>query len=135
MTSSTHHTTEFTTTTSISSTIRYYSNESNSTLFNISYWKFDNLRDEFPLSFIRQNLLSLILYLLCALIAFTLLIILFIIIIFTYRKYCCPLPIVDNRYYLGKNKLNNRVGIQIENINRDNQNIKTIDNTVRSCFE
>jgi len=118
--------------TPISSTIRF---ESNSTLSNISNLKLDNLRDELPLSFVRQSLLTLILYLLCALIAFTLLIILFGIIVFTYRKHCFSSPIIDPRYRLSKTKLNNRIDIQIENIDNDNQNIKTIDNTVQSCFE
>jgi hypothetical protein len=113
-----------------------YSNESTSTLLNISYWKFENFPDEHPSTFLRQNLLTLILYLLCALIALTLLIILFSIIIFTSRKHCFPSsPIIDHRSRMGKTKLNNRIGIQIENIDHDNSNIKPIETNVRPCFE
>jgi len=130
--SSTYPTTEIPTT-------GFYSNENKSTLFNISSWKLTDLRDDFPTSFIRQNLLTLILYLLCALIALTLLIILFSIIIFTYRKHCLPSPssspIIDHRYRMEKNKFNNRIGIQIENIDRENPSIKTLDTSVRPCFE
>jgi hypothetical protein len=137
--SSTYHTTEIMPTIPISSTIRLYSNESNSTLLNTSNWKLDNIYDEFPLSFIRENLLTLILYLVCALIALTLLIILFAIILFTYRKHCFPStsssPIIDHRYRISKNKQTNRVGIQIENIDHNNQNIKPMDTTIRPCFE
>jgi len=137
--SSTYHTTEIMPTILISSTIRLYSNESNSTLLNTSNWKLDNIYDEFPLSFIRENLLTLILYLVCALIALTLLIILFAIILFTYRKHCFPStsssPIIDHQYLIGKNKQTNRVGIKIENIDHNNQNIKSMDTTIRPCFE
>lgn len=115
-------------TTAITSTIKYYLNEANSTLFNISQFKLDNLHDELPFTYFRQNLISLILYLLCALIALTLLIILFAIIIFTYRKHCCPTSLNDQRRKLS----NNRIGIQIENIDQNN---KTTDTTVRSYFE
>jgi hypothetical protein len=119
------------TTTPILRSTKSYSNESSSTLLNTSYWKLDDLPDEQPLSSPRQTLFTLILYLLCALIAFTLLIILFAIIIFTYRKHCFPSsPMIDPR--LEKTKQNNRIGIQIENLDRD---IKTIDNRVRPCFE
>ncbi|CAF1033532.1 unnamed protein product [Rotaria sordida] len=138
------HTTEIITTTSISWTTKLYSNESNTTLFNIPYWKLDDLSDEHPSSSSGHTLLTLILYLLCALIALTLLIILFTIIIFTYRKHCCQSSssssssssMIDHRYQPGKTKLNNRIGIQIENIDRDNQTvIKTISTPVRPCFE
>ncbi|CAF3592004.1 unnamed protein product, partial [Rotaria sp. Silwood2] len=131
------HTTEIVTTTLSSWTTKLYSNESNTTLFNIPYWKLDDLSDENPSSSPGQILLTLILYLLCALIAFTLLIILFSIIIFTYRKHCCPSSssMIDHRYQLGKTKLNNRIGIQIENIDHDNQTVKTMNTTVRPCFE
>ncbi len=126
-----HHTTE--TTTPIVRSTRSYSNASRS-IFNISSWKLDDLPDEEPSSSPRQTLVTLILYLLCALIAFTLLIILIAIILFTYRKHCFPSSsssMVDQR--LGKN---NRIGIQIENFERDNnQVVKTIDNPVRPCFE
>lgn len=136
-TSSTYDPAEPMTTTPILWTSRLYSNESNSTLFNTSYWKFDDLSSEHSSLSPRQTLLTLVLYLFCALIALTLLIILFTIIIFTYRKHCCPSSssMVDHRYRFGKNKLNNRIGIQIENIDRNKQNFKTIDTPVRSCFE
>ena len=124
-----HHTTE--TTTLIFRFTKSYSNESDS-IFNRSSWKLDDLPDEQPSSS-RQTLITLILYLFCALIAFTLLIILIAIILFTYRKHCFPSSMVDQQ--LGKNKQNNRIGIQIENFERDNQIVKTIDNPVRPCFE
>jgi len=127
-----------TATTTISWTPRLYSNESdNSTLFNISDWKIDDLSSEHSSLFPRQTLLNLILYLFCALIALTLLIILFTIIIFTYRKHCCPSSssILDYQQRLVKTKLNNRVGIQIENIDHNNQTFKTMDTPVRPCFE
>ncbi len=131
-TSSTYPTTEILTT-------GFYPNEYNSTLLNGSFWKLSDLRDEFPPTFIRQSLLALILYLLCALIALTLLIILFSIIIFTYRKHCFPTPssspIIDPRYRMDKNKFNNRIGIQIEHTDRENPSTKTLDSSVRPCFE
>ena len=121
----------------ILSTTEPYSDDNNSTLFNISSWKLNDLHDDLSSSsFLRQNLLTLILYLLCALIALTLLIILFSIIIFTYRKHCFPSPssspILGHRHQMNKTKPTNRVGIQIEH---ENSNIQTIDNTVRPCFE
>ncbi|CAF1095486.1 unnamed protein product [Rotaria sp. Silwood1] len=136
-TSNNLHTTEILTTTSISWSTKLYSNESNTTLFNIPYWKLDDLSDEQLSSSPGQTLLTLILYLLCALIALTLLIILFSIIIFTYRKHCCPSSssMMNHRCQLDKTKQNNRIGIQIENIDRDNQTIKTMNTTVRPCFE
>ncbi|UJR22079.1 hypothetical protein I4U23_025145 [Adineta vaga] len=115
---------------------RFDNNESNLTLSNVSFWKLSDLSSEPPPSS-RQTLLTLIIYLFCALIALTLLIILFSIIIFTYRKHCCrtsPSPI-DHRYRFDKTSLNNRIGIQIENPDRDYQTVKTIDSTVRPCFE
>jgi hypothetical protein len=121
-------------TTTISWTTRLYSNESNN---STSDWKIDDLSSEYSPLFPRQTLLNLILYLFCALIALTLLIILFTIIIFTYRKHCCPSSssIIDYQHRLVKTKLNNRIGIQIENIEHNNQTYKTIDTPVRPCFE
>ena len=112
-------------------------NESNGTFISTSTWKLSDVQNELPSStFLRQNLLTLILYLLCALIALTLLIILFSIIIFTYRKHCFPSPssspILDHRYRLSKTRLANRVGIQVE---KESQDVKTMDTTVRPCFE
>lgn len=129
-----------TTTTTISSTLVFTSNESNTTLINTSTRKFLDVHNELPSStFLRQNLFALILYLICALIALTLLIILFSIIIFTYRKHCFPSPssspILDHRYRLGKHRISNRVGIQVEKHDRESQDVKTMDTTVRPCFE
>ena len=112
-------------------------NESNGTFISTSTWKLSDVQNELPSStFLRQNLLTLILYLLCALIALTLLIILFSIIIFTYRKHCFPSPssspILDHRYRLSKTRLANRVGIQVE---KESQDVKTMDTTVRPCFK
>ena len=125
--------------TEIPTTGFYVHHETNSTAFNTSSWKLNDLREEFPSTFIRQNLLALILYLFCALIALTLLIILFSIIVFTYRKHCLATPsaspIIDPRYRMEKNKFNNRIGIQIENTDRDHPSAKTIDSSVRPCFE
>ncbi|CAM4836116.1 unnamed protein product [Rotaria magnacalcarata] len=137
ITSSTFHTTEIQTTTSITSSTKLYSNESNSTLFNLPNWKLDDLSDENPPSSPGQTMLTLVLYLLCALIALTLLIILFSIIIFTSRKHFCPSSslTMNHQYQFGKNKVHNRIGIQIENADRDNKTLKTTNTTVRSCFE
>lgn len=133
-------TTTTTTTTTILSTSAFPSNESNTTLISSSTRKLLDLHNELPSStFLRQNLLSLILYLLCALIALTLLIILFSIIIFTYRKHCFPSPssspILDHRYRLRKHRISNRVGIQVEKLDRESQDVKTTNTTVRPCFE
>ncbi|CAF0772700.1 unnamed protein product [Adineta ricciae] len=112
-------------------------NESNSTLANASFWKLTDFSSEPSSLSSRQTLLTLIIYLFCALIAFTLLIILCSIILFTYRKHCCPTSrsAVDHRYRYGTKSFNNRIGIQIENLDRDYQTVKTIDSTVRPCFE
>ena len=61
----------------------------------------------------RHTLLSLILYLLCALIALTLLIILLTILIYTYRKQCCPSALSAREMRRGRHQ-QQRIGIQIE---------------------
>lgn len=133
--SATSSTKEIITTTRISSTVRFYSNETNSTWLNTSYWKLDDLPDDHAYSSPRQTLVTLILYLLCALIALTLLIILFSIIIFTYRNNCrSSSSTKDHRQPLTKGSPNNRIGIQIENTDYDSQTTKTNDSTVRPCF-
>ena len=122
----------------ISSTTKFYSNESNSTLFNTSYWKLDHLPYIHSSSTTSHpTLITLILYVLCILIALTLLIILFSIIMFTYRKHCCPLSssMIKHQYQTDTNKLNNRIGIQIENIDHDNQTAKAMTSNIRTCFE
>ncbi|CAF1391030.1 unnamed protein product [Adineta steineri] len=132
---------ETTATIPILSTTDVYLNENNSTIFNTSSWKLDDLSTDSSSSSPRQTLLTLILYLFCALIALTLLIILFTILIFTYRKHCCSSSsssttiINEHRNRFNKNQLNNRIGIQIEDIDRDYQTVKTIDSTIRPCFE
>lgn len=76
----------------------------------------------------RHTLLSLILYLLCALIALTLLIILLMIMIYTYRKQCCP----TRRSTGTRVHRQQRVGIQVEKRSTTVTNDHPID--VRPCF-
>jgi hypothetical protein len=118
-------------------TTRIRLEQKNSTLSNVSYWNLDDLSDEHSSSSPRLTLLTLILYLLCALIALRVLIILFAIILFTYRKHCLstPSPIIDHGHRLSKTKLNNRVDIQVENIEHETEVIKTTEPPVRQCFK
>jgi hypothetical protein len=103
-----------------------------STTFNISQWRTEEIRhDDTVTATSGQDLLTLILYLLCALIAMTLLIILLTIIIYTYRKHCCPFH-HRHQTIFEKIATHNRIGIQIE---ADQRSDKPLDTNIRPCFE
>jgi hypothetical protein len=120
-----------------------YLNISNSSLVSRSFFRFRwEFNDSFDSSLLssskeptsrRSPFLTFILYILGALLALTLLIILLAIIIFTYRKHCLPsstlsVPIIAYRYHSNKKKKHNH------HIDQDTRTEKTMITTVRSYY-
>ncbi|CAF1047506.1 unnamed protein product [Rotaria sp. Silwood1] len=127
--------------------IRSYFNLSNSSLFRRSFfrfrWKFNDSSIGSPTeesSPPRLTLLTFILYMLCALVGLSLLIILLAIIIFTYRKYCLPsrtssTPMINHRYRSSRKKKHNHIGLQHNSyIDQDARTEKTMITTIRQCY-
>ncbi|CAF3607754.1 unnamed protein product [Rotaria sordida] len=134
--------------TTLSRSIPSYFNISNSSLFRRSFfrfrWKFNDSSsvsssEESP-SPPRLTLLTFIVYILCALVGLSLLIILLAIIIFTYRKYCLPsrrslTPIIDHRYRSSRKKKHNHMDLQHNSyIDQDARTEKTMITTIRQCY-
>ncbi|CAF5139000.1 unnamed protein product, partial [Rotaria magnacalcarata] len=88
----------------------------------------------------RFTLLSFILYILCALVGLSLLVILLAIIIFTYRKYCLPktvsiTPMIDHRRRSSSKRIPTRMGgVHNSYIDQDARTERTMVTTVRPCY-
>ncbi|CAF3347041.1 unnamed protein product [Rotaria socialis] len=127
--------------------IRSYFKIDNSSLLRRSFvrfrWKFNDTSTTSSLEESltpRFTLLSFILYILCALVGLSLLIILLAIIIFTYRKYCLPktvsiTPMIDHRHRSGSKRIPTRMGgVHNSYVDQDARTERTMVTTVRPCY-
>ncbi|CAF4512630.1 unnamed protein product, partial [Rotaria magnacalcarata] len=127
--------------------IRSYFKIGNSSLLRRSFvrfrWKFNDTSTTSSLEESltpRFTLLSFILYILCALVGLSLLVILLAIIIFTYRKYCLPktvsiTPMIDHRRRSSSKRIPTRMGgVHNSYIDQDARTERTMVTTVRPCY-